>query len=559
MKALAALAAALTAGIIGLSAPSGPAAAASKERLVIGISQYPSTLHPSFDSMLAKSYVAGLARRPVTVYDPDWELTCLLCTGLPTVEDGTAVFETAETGDPGVAVTYELKDGLVWGDGTPISTEDVLFTWEVGHDQRTGIDAYELYRRIDRVAVHDDRRFTLHINKRTCDFQGINDFNLLPAHIERPIFDAGEPGEYRARTAYQTDPTNPALWFGPYRVSGVVPGQRITLARNPRWWGDPPYFEEIVVRTIENTAALTANLLSGDIDMIAGELGLAIDQALAFGARHGERFQILYNPGLIYEHLDVMLDHPALGERPVRQALIQAIDRQAISERLFGGRQPVAHGNVNPLDAVHFDGAPAWGYDPAAAERLLDEAGWTKGPDGVRRKDGERLAFTLMTTAGNKSREQVQQVLQAQWREIGAAVEIRNEPPRVFFGQTVSQRRFDGLAMFAWLSSPRAIPRTTLHSEQIPSEANSFTGQNYTGYANPEMDRIIDALETECADADQERLWAELQTLYATDLPAIPLYFRANSYILPTALEGLRPTGHQYPSTLWVEEWRLAE
>lgn len=552
--------AALLAGfLLAVGAAPTPAAAASKERLVIGISQYPSTLHPSFDSMLAKSYVAGMARRKITVYDPDWDLTCLLCAGLPSYADGTAVDETAENGDPGIAVTYELKEGLVWGDGEPITTEDVLFTWEVGHDQRTGVDAYELYRRIDRVAVHDERRFTLHINKRTCDYQGINDFNLLPAHIERPIFESADPGDYRARTAYQTDPTNPGLWMGPYRIKEVVTGQRITLERNPRWWGDAPYFDEIVVRTIENTAALTANLLSGDIDMIAGELGLAIDQALAFEERHGERFQIRYNPGLIYEHLDVMLDHPALRERPVRQALIQAIDRQAISDRLFGGRQPVAHGNVNPLDSVYFEEVRKYAYDPASAEAQLEAAGWTKGPDGVRTKDGERLAFTLMTTAGNKSREQVQQVLQAQWAAIGAEASIQNEPPRVFFGRTVSERRFEGLAMFAWLSSPQSIPRTTLHSDQIPTEANSFTGQNYPGYSNPEMDRVIDGLETRCGEEEQARLWRDLQTLYAEDLPAIPLYFRANSYILPRNLEGLRPTGHQYPSTLWIEEWRLAE
>jgi len=535
-----------------------PAIAASSERLVIGISQYPSTLHPSFDSMLAKSYVAGMARRPITTYGADWELTCLLCLALPTYADGTAVDEVAEDGNPGLAVSYELKDGMVWGDGTPITTKDVAFTWQVGHERETGIDAYELFRRIDRVVLHDDRRFTLHINKRTCDFQGIGDFNLLPAHIEGPIFAQGA-SDYKVRTAYQTDPTNPALWFGPYRVAQVVTGQRILLERNPNWWGPAPYFDEIVVRTIENTAALTANLLSGDIDMIAGELGLAIDQALAFETRHGDRFQMIYNPGLIYEHLDVNLDHPALGERAVRQALIQAIDRQAISDQLFGGKQPVANSNVNALDSVYHDGVPTYSFDPQAAQTLLDEAGWRTGPDGVRAKDGQRLSFSLMTTAGNKSREQVQQVLQAQWNAIGADVAIKNEPPRVFFGQTVSQRGFDGLALFAWLSAPESIPRTTLHSDQIPTAENSFTGQNYTGYANAQMDRVIDDLETDCAPESQTQNWQALQSLYARDLPAIPLYFRANSYILPKNMRGLTPTGHQYPSTLWVEEWRLAE
>ena len=551
----AAIAAAL--GIAALSTPSA-AEAASKQRLVIGISQYPSTLHPSFDSMLAKSYVAGMARRPITAYDPDWTLTCLLCVELPSLDEGTAVHETAADGSPGMAITYTLKPELVWGDGEPITTDDVVFSWEVGRTRETGVEAYELYSRIDRVEVHSERRFTLHMNKRTCDYRGLGDLNLLPEHIERPIFKQGAAG-YRNRTAYQTDPTEPGLWFGPYRVKQVVTGQRIVLERNPRWWGERPFFDEIVVRAVENTAALTANLLSGDIDMIAGGLGLSVDQAIAFEERSGERFQFRYKPALFYEHMDVAPSHPALGDARVRRALLQAIDRTAINEQLFKGRQPVAHGPVNPQDPAFYADVPTYAYDPQAAKRLLDEAGWTAGPGGVRTKDGERLAFTLMTTAGDKSRQQVQQVLQAQWQTIGADVSIENEPPRVFFGQTVRKRQFDGLAMFAWVSAPGSIPRSTLHSEEIPSAGNSYTGQNSTGYESEEMDRILEDLETQCAPADQERLWRELQTLYAEDLPALPLYYLATSHVLPRAMRGYRPTGHLDPPTLWVEDWRLAE
>lgn len=532
------------------------APASAKERLTIGISQFPSTLHPAFDSMLAKSYTIALARRPITAYGPDWKVRCLLCVALPDLADGSAVHETAENGEPGIAVTFELDSKAVWGDGTPITVKDAILAWEIGGNPQSGIDSAELYRRIDRIDAHSDKRFTLHFNKRTCDYRNIAGLTLLPDHIERAIYEGGEAATYRQRTAYDTDPGNAGLWFGPYRVARVTAPREILLVRNEAWWGKAPAFDEILIKVVENTAALSANILSGDIDMIAGELGLNIDQALSFEKSHGDRFQMIFRPGLIYEHLDVNLDSPILSDPLVRRALILGADRDAISTRLFEGKQPVADSNVNPLDSVFASEVPRHEHDPAAAAALLEQAGWLMGPDGIRVKNGAPLTFELMTTAGNKTRELVQQVLQSQWREIGVRATIRNEPAQVFFGETVSKRKFDGLALFAWISAPESIPRTTLHSEMIPTKENGWTGQNYTGYASPEMDRTIDELEVKCNADDQTRLWTELQIRYATDLPAIPLYFRANTFILPKQLEGLVPTGHQYPSTLWVEDWR---
>jgi peptide/nickel transport system substrate-binding protein len=161
-----------------------------------------------------------------------------------------------------------------------------------------------------------------------------------------------------------------------------------------------------------------------------------------------------------------------------------------------------------------------------------------------------------MTTAGNRSRELVQQVIQSQWKQVGIDVRIRNEPARVFFGETVTKRKFTGAAMFAWLSSPESVPRTTLYSDQIPTEENNWGGQNYTGFRNDEMDALIDAIEVELDREKRKALWHRLQRLYAEELPVIPLYWRANPYVLPPWLSGLRPTGHQGTTTYWIEQWR---
>jgi peptide/nickel transport system substrate-binding protein len=110
------------------------------------------------------------------------------------------------------------------------------------------------------------------------------------------------------------------------------------------------------------------------------------------------------------------------------------------------------------------------------------------------------------------------------------------------------------MAMFAWLSSPESVPRSTLHSEQIPKKGE-VGGQNFKGYADQRVDALIDKMERELDDAARAELWHELLEIYARDLPALPLYWRAQAFVLPRWLTGVEPTGHQYPTTLWVEDW----
>ncbi len=555
---LAALPGALATSLIAPLAGSRPAAAAEGGELKIGSTQYPSTLHPLIDSMLAKSYVLGMTRRPLTAYDQEWQLICLLCVELPTIENGLAVPEELPDGGEGIAVTYQIHPEATWGDGTPVTSADAVFTWEVGRHPQSGVVAFEGFRRVLSIDVIDNKIFTLHVDRITFDYNAAGGFRLLPAHLERPIFE-DDPAEYRNRTLFNADPTNPGLGFGPYRIAEVSPGSHMVLVPNPTWYGPRPAFGRIVLRVIENTAAVEANLLSGAVDTMADDLGLALDQALVFERRHGDRFNVMFKPGLIYEHIDLNLENPILQDPRVRKALIHAIDREAISQQLFAGHQPVADASVSPLDRVYSEDVPTYPYDPELAAALLDEAGWTLGADGVRSNaDGERLSLEFMTTAGNRSRELVQQVLQSQWADAGIEARIRNEPARVFFGETVSKRKFTGLAMFAWLSSPESVPRTTLYSDQIPTPENGWGGQNYTSYRSPEMDELIDAIEIELDPEARKALWRSLQALYAGDLPVIPLYWRATPYVLPKWLENVRPTGHQYPTTLWVEEWKDA-
>lgn len=542
-----ALAALVWAALLGC----GPAAARDRV-LTIGLTQYPSTLHPSFEMMLSKAFVLGLTRRPLTAYDGDWRLVCLLCTELPTPENGRARVETRPDGSRGLALRFTLPPGAAWGDGTPLTSEDVAFTVEVGRHPQSGFGNAELYRRIRSVEIEDARSFVLHLDQAGGAPAALP-IEVLPAHLERARF--ADAAAYRRATTFETDPTHPGLHFGPYRITEVARGSHVVLERNPTWWGRPGAFERIVVKVVQSTPALEADLLAGGIDLIPGEAGIAAEEAAALAPRL-RRHRVAVTPGLLYEHIDVNLDDPVLADPRMRRALLLGIDRASLSREILAG-QPVAHGPVSPAAPEYATDLPPHPYAPDRAAALLEEAGWRRGPDGLRRDpSGRPLRLELLTTAGNRSRELVAQAIQAQWRVIGVDLRLRAEPPRTFFGESLARRRFDDLAMFAWATAPGQVPRIMLHSDQIPAPDNNWAGQNAPGYRSAAMDRLIEVLETEAEPARRQALWRDLQRLYAEDLPALPLYFRHQAQVLPDWLDGFTPTGHQFPSSLWVETWR---
>jgi len=335
-----------------------------------------------------------------------------------------------------------------------------------------------------------------------------------------------------------------------------VPGSRIALERNPHWTGEPPQFKRILIKFFENSSSLEANLLSGNVDYVPGESGLSFSQSLAFEQRHSDRYTVVYKPSLTYSHIDVNLDNPLLADQRVRQAILMAIDRKTISDTLFHGKQPVADGDVNPLDPMFSPAARHYDYDPEQARKLLDDAGFKEVAKGERRNaKGERLSLVMDFASGNRSSDQVAQVIQSELRRVGIELRLKATPARIYFAN-LTQRKFDSLAFYAWVTSPESVPRTTLHSTEIPTAENGWSGQNYPGYRNPEMDKALDGAERELDPARRRAFFADILRLYADDLPVLPMYFRVDSFVIPKPLTGVVPTGHQACTSLWIETWR---
>jgi peptide/nickel transport system substrate-binding protein len=543
------------AGLI-TAAATGVRAQGRHDTLTIGIAQFPSSLHPDIDPEVVRSYAMGFVIRPITAFDADWKNTCLLCTDLPTLENGLAKREDRADGKPGMAVTIKLKPGLKWGDGHPVTARDIAFTWKLGSDPASGFSNPNPWNRATSVDLMDDHTAVLHLDRIRADFAQWD--QILPEHIEGPIAaNATGPGDIINATSYNRAPLTPGLYDGPYLIADYTSGSQIVLQPNPHWSGSKPGFRRIVLRHISNTAALQANLLSGDVDMVAGEgIGLTIDQVLALQKQQPDSFRYTFKPSLTYEHIDLKKENPFLADVRVRRALLMAIDRQTMVDRLFQGTQPVAATWVNPL-SPNFDATiPVVKFDPAGARALLKDAGWTPGADGIcRNAAGERLTFEFSTTAGNRLRELQQQVLQSNLKNACVAVTIKNEPARTLFGETLKKRAFTGMVMYAWSSNVTETPLRTLGSDQIPTAANNYGGANYPGFSDPQMDAAIATAEGELDPAKRKLIWAGMQKIYAEQLPVLPLFFRSEAHVTPTWLRGYIPTGHADLSSEWAENW----
>ena len=314
----------------------------------------------------------------------------------------------------------------------------------------------------------DEQTAVLHLDRTYTDYQLWG--TVLSEHVEAPVVQAERnAGGLHQATAYNRAPTTPGLWDGPYMPAAYEINQYIDYVPNPHWPGPKPGFAHIVLKLVENTAALQANLLSGDVDMSPDGIGLTLDQAVPLEKQHADQLRFIYKPHLNYEHLEVNLSNPILRDRNVREALLRGIDLKAIVDRLFGGHAGVALSFLNEIDQHYTTDVPTYPYDPARARALLDGAGWMPGPDGIRRNArGERLSLEFVTTAGNRVRELTQVVMQNQWRAIGVEATIHNVPSRTFFGETLKKREFTGLAEFSSTLEPTLVPWSRLSSAMDP-------------------------------------------------------------------------------------------
>lgn len=537
-------------------------AAPTNKELNIGVNQEFETLNPAINQSAIGTYILALTLRNVGVMNADGKWVPLIVKEFPQIQNKKAKVVNGK-----IVMETEILESAKWSDGKPVVCDDFAFTRELGLTKTVSVGDREQYEKVEKIEWNPKtpKLCTWTFKEARWDFFHLGTYHPLPAHLERPILEkfGKEPGGYEKNSLYNRQPTTPGLANGPYMFSEVKQGSHVSLVRNPHFYGKTPAIEKITFKIIPNSGTLEANLRSGTIDMV-GIIGLTFDQAVSLEkkvATENLAVKVLFKPGLTYEHVDFNLDNPVLKDVRVRKALVHALNRDELVKALFEAKQPTAIHNIPEADREWFTSDPKkvalYPFDRKKAATLLEEAGWKIGSSGVREKEGKRLSLTFSTTAGNKIRETVQVFLQNQWKSVGVEILVKNEPARVFFGETMRKRKFEALAMYAWISAPGVPSYSTLKSDFIPSESNGFAGQNYPGWRNSKVDALFTQLKMELNEKKRKEIVHQVLREYTEDVPSIPLYYRSEIAVIPKNLNGYRITGHQFYDSYFAENWSL--
>ena len=534
------LSAALTLTMVPLAGAQAPAPAAGRDTVVIGSSQEPDFLSPFFAEMAASQEVLNTLFTSDVQRDHTWKLAAEGAAKIPTLKDGDWIVKGTT-----MTLTWTIKSRK-WNDGTPVTCADYVFTNNVARNEQVPVVVRDITNRIANIVCPDGatgRKIVVNW-KELHPFANlqVNEYGALPRHVIDPMYKANPSKLHEA--PYGNEP-KVTITDGAYKITEWRKGSSLTVEQNPLYFeGLQDGIKKIIWRFIPDTNALVANMLSGAIDVI-GEIGITFDQALQLSRQaQGRGIVVHFTEGLIWEHIDFNFDNPLLKDVRVRRALTHGINRELIVQQLFDGKQPVAHTYLPPKHPGYASDVTKYAYDPARARALLQEAGFTPGPDGIMRNAaGQRLALELNTTAGNRVREQVEQIIQQNLREIGVEITIQNFPARVYFGDITNHRKFKALAMYAWLFDPTSHCDLFYTSDGIPNEANGWSGQNYPGYRSERMDKACKTASRELDEAKRNNLLKESAKIFAEDLPAMPLYYRVSVSAVKAELAPFNPTG----------------
>jgi peptide/nickel transport system substrate-binding protein len=421
------------------------------------------------------------------------------------------LMEGAElTDDRPQTVTYRIRRDATWSDGMPISAADFTYLWRHSNGADKGVDVAGTtgYRDIRSVTgSKDGKTVTVVFAHPFAEWRSLF-FDLLPSHYVKR-----QPGGWN--TGLDRNPQQIPSG-GPFRIAGHAKGQSLTLERNPRYWGPRAHLDRIVFRFLADAGAQADALRNGEVDVIYPRPQLDVVQTVQRLPGVGSQLRF----GLSFEHLTFNLNHPILKDLRVRQAISMAIDRQQLLERTVGQLSSSAQLLGN---RIWLTGQPAYqdhsgGHgrgDVAAAERLLEQAGWARSTDGIWAKGGRQLRLRFSTMTNDPLRVQIGLLLQDQLTKAGIALEIHNTSAEDLIGDRLPHGNFD-LAEFAWVGTPFAVSASR---EIYVTEG----GGNYGGFADPEVDALFERATAELDPARSAALANQIDQRLWEGLPSIPL------------------------------------
>ncbi len=394
-----------------------PAAPAEKKVATFIWTQEFDTLNPLYSNMWFVSVTFSFWN--CFAWDFDEKNTPLprLVEEMPTVENGGISAD-------GKTITLKLRKDLVWSDGTPLTADDFIFTYDMTVSPKNAVAQVAPYDKIDKIEAPDAQTVVMTFKEPFAPWQGTLWHGIIPKHILQPVFDKDgtlDKAEWNRK---------PTVGCGPFVFTEWESGSFARFTANDKYWAGRPKLDEIFVRFVPDDASQVAALKNGE-----GDLGLFIAYSDMPDLEKAGLTLIKafsgYNEGM-YFLINKDKGHPALLDQKVRQAIAYATNRDKLSSDLLLGRTKTA--------ATLWDNTPyvdpsikPYPYDPEKAKALLDEAGWKdSNGDGTRDKDGVELNLTYGTTT-RAIRQDTQAVIQQELAEVGIKVELQNFDSDIFF------------------------------------------------------------------------------------------------------------------------------
>jgi peptide/nickel transport system substrate-binding protein len=500
--------------------------------VVVGVYQEPNSLNflltggpISFASMQLYPLFEPLIR-----YNAEGAMEPRLLAEIPTVENGGISKD-------GITYTLKFTPNVTWHDGTPTTANDFKFTWQWITDPKNQAQATAGWSEIKSIDVPDDLTAVVTLNGMYIPSVGeaLGWNPILPEHIQ-------------SKTTTEEFGRAP-VGNGPFKFVEWIPGDHITYERYEQYFRpEKALLDRLIFKIVPDRNTVIAQAKTGGI-----QIGVDYTEAQIPEMQNVPGVTLYFTPSPIYEryhftmvtHDDPTVPTPIFGDLTMRKALTQAIDRQTIIDQILFGRTKIAK---NELDGTQYENTKIvpLAFDPEAAKKLLDEAGWAVGADGIREKDGKRFTFTHGTTSGNQTRETIQALVQANLKDIGVEMTIANQPASKFFagfneGGGWLDRTLDMVGFTNGLSSSDPNLKPFWHTDSIPTK-DKPNGFNHSGLSNPDLDKLLDEQLTELDVAKRTELLMQAQQIIHDQVPMVPMYDRIAINSISDNVKGVNPS-----------------
>jgi peptide/nickel transport system substrate-binding protein len=494
---------------------------------------------------------------PLVSFDPDGSFVPVLAAEVPTQQNGQVTRD-------GLSVTVRLKKGVHWHDGKPFTADDIVFTWEYAADPATLAVSAGSYRDIVRVEKLDPHTVKI-VFKAPSPFWANAFRSLIPKHVFAP-FKGGRSREAPANLK--------PVGTGPYRIVEFKPGDVVRAElfpgyHEPNW----PFFDRLEMKGGGDAAsAARAVIQTGEYDFAWNML--VEDEMLQRMERGGKgRVEIAWGGGVEHivcnftdpwhevdgERSSLKAPHPFLTDPSVRSALSLLVDRGAIQEQIYGRLARTTANYLNAPEPFRSKNT-RWEFNTDKASRVLEDAGWKRGPDGIRTKDGKRLQMVFQSSI-NAARQRTQAIVKQAAAKVGIAMELKSIVPAVYFSadpgnpDTVAHFSAD-LQMYSFNSGSPDPQRfmDPFASWEIAQKANKWAGLNSSRWHSDDYDRLARAARTEMDAVKRAATYIQMNDLIAQHVVVVPFLWRGAGSAVSNRLRGTELSG--WDSDCWnIAHW----